>query len=171
LSSQQLSLRAAIRVGILIMALGVAPILGALEIIPMPLTPGTPAWVGVCAGLVFILAGAAVINGYAFPPADLKVRTTTESRRSGLAAKADGHYRYHLQNILGLVICAIFAAISGWIAFGPGERQFSSSISLPFYTSEGRGGEWIGRAAFGISTLMCIVFVVVILVRSLRNTK
>src|SRR5260221_10350655 len=47
------------------MAAGVPPILAALGMLPVPLTRGTPAWVGVCAGLLFILGGAAIINGYA----------------------------------------------------------------------------------------------------------
>ena len=42
--------------GSLCFACGVAPILGALQIIPYPLTPGTPTWVGIAAGAVFILA-------------------------------------------------------------------------------------------------------------------
>ena len=49
--------------GLIVMATGVAPILGALHIIPYPLTPGTPVWVGVAAGAVFIMGGAALING------------------------------------------------------------------------------------------------------------
>jgi hypothetical protein len=41
------------------------------------------------------------------------------------------------QNVLGFAILATFAAIGGWIGFGPGERSCSSSISLPFWQSEG----------------------------------
>jgi hypothetical protein len=64
-NSSQLPPRSAVLFGLLFMAAGVPPILAALGMLPVPLTRGTPAWVGVCAGLLFILGGAAIINGYA----------------------------------------------------------------------------------------------------------
>jgi hypothetical protein len=146
-----ISPRAALAAGLVAAACGVLPILGALEIIPLPLTPGTPVWVGVCAGVLFLLAGAAVINGYAIQGRDTA--------------------RHAIQNMLGVSICALFAAISGWIAFGPGERQFSTSWDLPFYSDEGRGSELIGRAAFGVGMLMVIAIAMVSLITGFRRRK
>ncbi len=140
------------------MACGVAPILGSLDIIPYTLTPGTPVWVGIAAGAVFVLAGAALINGYAFGGGeDFEARATP------------GVYR--VQQLLGFTICALFAAIAGWVAFGPGEREFTSSISLPFWQSKGRGSPNIGRAVFGAGAIMCAGIAMVALVAAFRKRR
>jgi hypothetical protein len=108
----------------------------------MRLTPGTPAWVGVCAGMLFVFAGVMLINGYAWGHAPLSRSTTVEP------------YRVFVQDVLGFLLCALFAAIFGWIAFGPGERQFSMTLDLPFSQSTGRGSDWLGRAMFGLGALV-----------------
>lgn len=130
-------------------ACGIAPILGALKLIPLPLTPGTPVWVGVCAGMLFVLGGVAVINGYAFG--------------AGTRPLAE--------NALGFAIGAVFAAVFGWIAFGAGERNFSSSIELPFWRREGRGSEWLGRAMFGLGALMAAAIAIVAAVGAVRKRR
>jgi hypothetical protein len=49
----------------------------------------------------------------------------------------------------------LFAAPFHWIAFGPGRRQFSGSVSLPFVSVTGvPGGELGGRILFGIGALL-----------------
>jgi hypothetical protein len=49
----------------------------------------------------------------------------------------------------------LFVAIGNWVAFGPGEREFTSSISLPFITfSKSGSGFNGGRIAFGIGALL-----------------
>jgi hypothetical protein len=123
------------------MVCGIAPILGSLGIIPMRLTPGTPVWVGVCAGMLFVFAGVMLINGYAWGNVPLGSATTVEP------------YRAFVQDVLGFLVCAFFTAIFGSIAFGPGERQFSMTLDLPFSHSKGRGSDWLGRAMFGLGAL------------------
>ena len=54
-----------------------------------------------------------------------------------------------VQYFIGLGIFVSFAASFLWIGFGPGERQFSSSISLPFIHISGKGNDIIGRIVFG----------------------
>jgi hypothetical protein len=54
-----ISPRGAIMLGLVLVACGVAPILGVLEIIPYPLTRGTPVWVGVAAVLAETIIFAA----------------------------------------------------------------------------------------------------------------
>jgi len=140
------------------MACGVAPVLGSLEIIPYKLTPGTPVWVGIAAGFVFVLAGAALINGYVFGGGeDFESRATR------------GVYR--VQQLLGFTICALFVAIAGWIGFGPGEREFMSSISLPSWQSQGRGSPNIGRVVFGAGAIMCAGIGMVALVAAFRKRR
>jgi hypothetical protein len=53
-----------------------------------------------------------------------------------------------------LIIC--FALTFDWVAFGPGERQFSGSI-LGFAFIP---GEWVGRAAFGAFAILLDVLAV-----------
>jgi len=154
----ELSPRGAIVLALVLIAGGVAPILGALEVIPYPLTKGTPAWVGVAAGGVFILTGAAFINGYLF------------GGGKNFDAEASPRVRA-IQSVLGFAILAGFAAIGGWIGFGPGEREFSSSISLPFWNSEGRGNVSLGRAAFGLGAIVCAAMAIAVAFRGFRKRK
>jgi hypothetical protein len=144
------------------MAAGVPPILAALGMLPIPLTRGTPAWVGVCAGLLFILGGAAIINGYALaggagPDGDLPPGTSFGVRL--------------VQYVLGLGICGLFTAIAGWIAFGKGERHFSTTLNLPFLTRHGIGNEWMGRVVFGLGAILAAAFTVVLSVVSVRRLR
>ena len=152
----ELSARGAIVLGLVVIACGVAPILGALEIIQYPLSPGVPVWVGIAAGGVFILGGLALINGYVFG--------------GGKNFDADAPPLVRAtQNVLGFAILAAFAAIGGWVGFGPGERSFSSSISLPFWYSEGRGDVSLGRAVFGLGAIVCAATAIGVLVGSFRR--
>ena len=62
-----------------------------------------------------------------------------------------------------------------WVAFGRGEREFSLSISIPYFsTYSGWNNEAFGRAAFGIVALLAdiiVVFVVVEVVKDLIKKK
>jgi hypothetical protein len=145
--------RAAMAIGLVVMACGVAPILGALQIIPVRLTPGTPVWVGVAAGGIFILGGLALINGYVL------------GGGRNFATEAPAAVR-RVQTMLGFAICALFAGIGSWIAFGSGDRQFSSTIDLPFWHSVERGNELFGRAAFGLGALIAAAMALLVVFRS-----
>lgn len=58
-----------------------------------------------------------------------------------------------------LSIPLIFVFLFNWVAFGPGEREFGISISIPFLTFEfDRAIEIIGRIAFGIPALLMDAF-------------
>jgi hypothetical protein len=54
------------------------------------------------------------------------------------------------QYLIGLCIFACFDAISSWIAFGPGERQFSGT----FMFGDAATNAAIGRIAFGTGAVM-----------------
>ena len=141
--------RTALTFGLLAIVCGVLPILGSIGIVPMRLTPGTPVWVGVCAGMLFVLAGVLMINGYVLGGGPLNSSTNVEPYSTAVEP-----YRHFIQDLLGFGVCALFAAIFGWIAFGPGERQFSMTVDLPFSHSKGRGNEWLGRVMFGLGAVM-----------------
>jgi hypothetical protein len=65
-----------------------------------------------------------------------------------------------LQYLLGLGIAGSLTAIFTWIAFGPGERHFSSTVVLPFMTHDGASGETSGRVVFGIAAVLIWLFLV-----------
>src|SRR5712664_290622 len=82
--------------------------------------PEAPPWVGISAGLVFVLAGLALIVGYGIA--------------GGVGADGDvppgTPFRVRLvQYSLGIGIIAMMASIATWISFGPGTRQFSGGVS------------------------------------------
>ncbi len=161
-SSPELSPRGAIIAGLFCIAMGVFPILGALDIIHAPLTPGTPVWVGIAAGVLFILGGFVLMNSYAFGPRPI-------SDAEGLAAA--GPYRAFAQVFLTAMICLVLAAITGWIAFGPGEREFSMSIDIPFYSSASKSRGLAGRVLFGFGAIMAAVMAIAVAVSGLRQLR
>lgn len=125
-SASSLSSRAAVILGLITTATGVALVLLAAGLVPAgEASRAAPRWVVAAAGLMFALCGAAMIVGYAVaggvgPDGDLPPGT---SRRVRL-----------IQYLLGLGIVGCLAAIATWIAFGPGPRAFT--VTLPFI---GRG--------------------------------
>lgn len=152
MDANQLSPKGAFVMGALFVASGLMPILMSLGVItPTNATPGTPAWVGFCAGLLFVVAGFTIMLDYGVaggvgPDGDLKAGTPFAIRVANL--------------ILGLTIVGLMTAVFGWVAFGSGPRAFSTSISLPFFFSTRASGELSGRIAFGAGTvLLALMFV------------
>jgi len=139
---------------ILLFAVGVVP--GAEQSLE------APRWVGVCAGLVFALCGVALIIGFAVaggaaPDGDLPAGTPFGLRLT--------------QYLIGLAISGSMAAIFSWVAFGPGPRHFSVTVS---FAGRSAASETMGRIAFGIGATLMYVFVAVLGVvglRRLRNRK
>ena len=86
-----------------------------------------PRWVIGACGLVFMLAAVMILT-----PASM-VRT---------------------QYFLGAVLLSLFAAIPGWIAFGPSPREFSGSVSIGVVTSATHPGDSTGRIVFGIAAIV-----------------
>lgn len=89
--------------------------------------------VAMAIGSVFIAGGAAAM--------------LTTAR--GLAAK-------RAVGLLSFVIVVCFAAIGGWVAFGPGERNFAS----PFAIFGHQANEISGRVLFGFGALLCLTMAV-----------
>jgi hypothetical protein len=154
MQNTQLSPRGAVLVGSFAILCGVFPILIGLGVLtPTPPDgPPTPGWVAVAAGLMFVFAGVAIVLDYGVaggvgPDGDLKPGTPLVIRGANL--------------LLGMGIVGLMTAVAGWVAFGTGPRRFSSTVSLPFYSSHNpASSELTGRVVFGAgAVLMAAMFV------------
>jgi len=77
----------------------------------------SPLWVLLCARAVFFFASAALV-----------IQSFGASTATGeLPADAPRWLRI-LQYVIAVAIFGCFGAIASWIAFGPGERQFSGTV-------------------------------------------
>jgi hypothetical protein len=120
-----------------------------------PLAEGTPPWIGVLGGLVFVLGGLALIVGYVVaggtPGADLPPGTPFGVRLT--------------QYLLGLGITTSLALIASWVAFGPGPRYFRTGGTIGGLVA----GETFGRAVFGLGAVLVWLFVALLSVTGLRR--
>lgn len=159
-NANRLSPGRAIAVGILCIACGTFPVLAGLGLVHGRPAPGVQPWVVVAAGSVFILAGLAVINGYA---------VAGGSQANG-DLSADAPFIARLtQYVLGLAIVGLLFAVFAWIAFASGERHFSSSMSIPGWSTSGHSSERAGRIAFGLGTGMFGLFFVLFAVSGAKR--
>ncbi|KAA3647781.1 MAG: hypothetical protein DWQ07_02010 [Chloroflexi bacterium] len=131
-------------VGGLPLLMGAFIVLLSLDIIPSDESAfHAPRWVVAVAGGVFKVAGMAVIWQNSFT----HLQETT-----------------WYQTVSHLLIGGIFlsfALVFNWVAFGPGEREFSSSVSIPFISVENTGSNASsGRFFFGVFALMLDIGVI-----------
>lgn len=138
-------------VGALCALMGLVILFVALGIIPTDESKlHAPHWVVGAAGLMFFLAGIAILTG---PPPDTPEASRTTWRTF----------------LLGLGIVGALAAVFNWVAFGPGPRAFGGSVSIPFVSVSGASSERSGRIAFGIAAVVIDAFAVWVIVRGLRD--
>jgi hypothetical protein len=125
--------------GLLPLLAGVFVVLAAANVIPTDdENYNAPRWVAAAAGMAFVCAGVVVCL------ADGRFAVFQQRWWYGALGMAAG---------AGLFIC--FALPFNWVAFGPGEREFSGGISIPFVSIEfGRANELLGRAFFGLAALL-----------------
>jgi hypothetical protein len=147
--------------GLVVAAMGLVIVLLAVGLMApgTAMSDQTPRWVGVCAGLAFVLAGAALIIGFAVaggagPDGDLPPGTPRGIRLT--------------QYLLGLGIVGSLAAIASWIAFGPGPRTFTTTGPLLGW---GPASETVGRAVFGLGAVLIWIFFVVFVVVSAKRLR
>jgi hypothetical protein len=150
-NANQLSPRGAIIVGIFCIVCGSFPVLAGLGILHGRPAPGVQPWVVVAAGSMFILAGLAVINCY--------VMAGGSQANGDLSADAPFVARV-TQYLLGTAIVGLMFAVFAWVAFGSGERHFSSSFSIPGLSASGQSSERSGRIVFGIAAVSIGLFFV-----------
>lgn len=131
--------RGSLLFGGLFAAMGLFPVLSALNVIPSDhLDWPAPRWVGGIAGGMFLLVGICILA------APWVGRQRPQLRR-------------HLGGLLPLLIFSGFAAIADWIAFGAGTREFGSAAGNGIFTLGQGGNETIGRIVFGLSGLFLTV--------------
>ena len=156
--TQSLTPRAAVLLGLLCIVVAAMPILAGLHVIPVKPTAGTPGWVGVGVGLMFLFAGVTLL-------ADAAAGGTGPNGELPPNAPPAFHA---VQSILGLGIVVAMAAVFSWIAFGPGERHFSTTISIPFVAWR-PSGDTMGRWAFGIVAVLIWTVITFAIVVSMRR--
>ena len=74
-----------------------------------------------------------------------------------------------LQNFLGAALLSVFAAVPGWIAFGPGPRVFGGSVSFGGVMDATHPGATTGRIVFGVAAILVGLFAAYAWVRWLRS--
>lgn len=130
-----------IGIGVVSGAIGTYFMLVGLGLLPVPGGPRNlhaPLWVGFLAGLVFFLAGVAVL-----------LQGIGKANAQGVLPAGAPAWMTAVQPLIGVAIFASFAMIGSWIAIGGDPRQFSGSFM-------GLGiGVAIARTAFGIGALIC----------------
>jgi hypothetical protein len=135
-------------VGLATMVLGLFVVLISADVISVAdSTFSAPRWVAGCAGLSFLLGGAAVAMARpGGPPGTLAANP-----------------------YLGGTAALVLVLILNWIAFGTGPRHFSGGIAIPFVSWAGRLSEWSGRAAFGVCAVIADLVAVWLLARGVIN--
>lgn len=76
-----------------------------------------------------------------------------------------------LRNLVSWLLVVCLAIPFNWVAFGEGERQFSSSSSFLGITSSGAPGETEGRIVFGLFAILMDLMVILVPLRQLKNRK
>ena len=158
-SQTKLTPRSAIVFGLVCVAASALPILGGLRVIDLKPAPDTPQWLGVVAGGAFLLAGITLIVDGA---------SGAIGSDGQLATDAPG-WLHVFQSLMGLGIVGTMGAIATWIAFGPGERHFSTTISLPFGWWHPSNSDATGRWGFGIAAVVIWCIIASVIVASIRR--
>lgn len=142
----------AMTLGTLVITMSLFPTLAALNIIPSDDSSWhAPRWIGLLIGGLFTCFG---LHVFCQP---FKTILGVDARR-------------FLTGLLPLLLVTVFAIISSWIAFGPGERGFGVGVGNGAVSYYGGGlGEWLGRGFFGLSAMFLVVITLVGWWRFLRN--
>lgn len=159
-SKSQLSPRMAFLVALLFIVIGLAATpLTAKLLVPgwHPTTDAPPLLVQYSFGIIFVLAGFAIIIGYGVGRVDAN---------GNLPADAP-LWLYVTQQLLVLGIVGAMGALFSWVSIGSGPREFT--MSTPLGTSP--GNTVIGRIAFGIGAILFWIFFVAVAVMAARRLR
>jgi hypothetical protein len=148
--------KTAIACGLVALALGLFIILSVFGVIPSRGNTDGERWMGVIAGMAFVFGGLAVV-----------IQTCAKATPDGdLPSTAPIWVRATLR-LLSLAIVVSLGVIGTWVAFGPGERKFSSSIPfLPAWLNEP-----LGRTVFGTGAILIWIILIAMAVVGARNLR
>ncbi|MDX8404049.1 MAG: hypothetical protein R8K54_06540 [Mariprofundaceae bacterium] len=135
-AKRQLSKRGAWLMAATFVSMGLMIVAMSVDVIHVdPSDIHAPRWVVAVCGMMFVFAGLIIpaSQSYSGGEPSLWVR------------------------FVGLLIIGCFALVFSWIAFGPGEREFSTSING--FIVEG-SGEVFGRAVFGFFAVLVDLWLV-----------
>src|SRR4051794_20832928 len=138
-------------------AFGVFYILVGLRLLPVSggaAHESDPLWLALCVGLAFLLAGVAIA-----------IQAFGHANAAGELPAAAPRWMRAGQDLSAFTIVACLAAIFSWVAFGPGEREFSGG--LPFLGPA--VNSMIGRGAFGVGAVLTWLCLAAIAVTGLRK--
>jgi hypothetical protein len=140
--------------GALAAAAGVYFILGGAGVVALPDSEGTPGWIGVLAGLVFLCGGIAVAT-----------QALGRANEQGeLPADAPAWMRL-VQHLGALAIVGSLATIGTWVALAGAADRFAMSTSFSGRVDPGIG---VMRTVFGLGALMTWLFFFALARRSLK---
>lgn len=151
---RSLSPRAAIALGVVVAAAGIAII--AVALLANAEGFHAPRWVVASVGGAFLFFGGwtAYCSASGYDP----------KRPETLPGPL-------LQLVVGLPGLVLFALPFHWVAFGSGPRQFSGGLSFLFFSLRSHGAETAGRIAFGIGAALIDVIIVAFLVKLARRAR
>lgn len=109
-----------------------------------------PRWIVAAAGALFLLAGLYLVKTHALD-------------KGAVNAHGAGHL------VFMAVMFSLFGMIASWAALGPGERQFSSSVSFLFVTLPAGSDETLGRLCFLPGALIMDTIAAVLWVKLARR--
>ena len=98
-----------------------------------------PSWVIILSGLAFLLAGALTVL------IELRHHDSLPASASMVGI---------LRTLTGLLLVLIFLTLGNWVAFGPGDRDIQTTLSIPLFGPSAASGKFLGRAAFGAGAVI-----------------
>lgn len=132
-----------VAMGGMVILMGMVPVLAAVGVIPTDDSSwNAPRWVGAIAGGLFVVAGVFILT-----------KRTVD--------RLEPHLQKQIAGLFPLLIVSGLATISGWVAFGPGERQFESGAANWLVGVSWSGGDLVGRIAFGLGAVALLVITVI----------
>jgi uncharacterized membrane protein YhaH (DUF805 family) len=126
-------------------------------LLPIPGGPKNlhgPQWLALCVGLAFFLASIAIV-----------VQTLGHANATGDLPPNAPRWMGVVQYMIVFAIFVCFGAISSWVAFGPGEREFSGSFLFFSHATNAA----IGRTAFGIGAVIIWLCTAAVLAAGIRK--
>lgn len=152
MSSQLKSFLSNVVFGGIFVGVGALIFLVAMDVINVPPEDiHAPRWVLAVIGIVFSLAGAMVMI-------------------QGLKTMMGDHPIFKwIYNGMVVIFMILFALPFHWVAFAPGEIEFSTSTSIPFVSISTSGSDLSGRLAFGCGAVLIDLLLINIVISILRG--